>query len=49
MMRAAAAVRGTPILTTLSAAAAAVAAIRSLQQKDLSYRSLQDHFARGIG
>jgi carbamoyl-phosphate synthase large subunit len=46
MMRAAAAVRGTPILTTLSAAAAAVAAIRSLQQKDLSYRSLQDHFSR---
>jgi carbamoyl-phosphate synthase large subunit len=44
LMRAAAVVRGTPMLTTLSAAAAAVAAIRSLQQKELSYRSLQDHF-----
>jgi carbamoyl-phosphate synthase large subunit len=46
-MRAAAALRGTPILTTLSAAAAAVAAIRSLQQKELSYHSLQEHFKPG--
>lgn len=45
-MRVAAARRGTPILTTLSAAAAAVAAIRSLQNRQLSYRSLQDHFPR---
>jgi carbamoyl-phosphate synthase large subunit len=35
-----------PILTTLSAAAAAVAAIRSLRQKELSYRSLQVQYAK---
>ena len=46
LIRAACAGRGTPILTTLSAAAAAVSAIRSLQQQELSYRSLQDHFTR---
>jgi len=43
-IRAAAVERNIPILTTLSAAAAAVAAIRSLRQKELKYRSLQDHF-----
>ena len=34
------------ILTTLSAAAAAVAAIRSLRMKELTYRSLQVHYAQ---
>ena len=33
------------LLTTLSAAAAAVAAIQALQKKELSYRSLQVHYA----
>jgi len=33
-----------PLLTTLSAAAAAVAAIRALLQKDFKYRSLQTHY-----
>ena len=33
-----------PLLTTLSAAAAAVAGIRALQAKALKYRSLQAHF-----
>jgi len=33
-----------PLLTTLSAAAAAVAGIRALREKALKYRSLQDHF-----
>jgi len=36
--------RNVPILTTLSAAAAAVAAIRALTQKALKYRSLQEHY-----
>ncbi|HBG74787.1 MAG: carbamoyl phosphate synthase large subunit [Chloroflexi bacterium GWB2_49_20] len=35
-----------PLLTTLSAAAAAVAAIKALQQKELHYRSLQSHFSK---
>jgi carbamoyl-phosphate synthase large subunit len=43
-IRAAAVAMNIPILTTLSAAAAAVAAIRALQQKELHYRSLQDHY-----
>jgi carbamoyl-phosphate synthase large subunit len=34
-----------PLLTTLSAAAAAVAAIQALRQKELQYRSLQEHFS----
>jgi len=34
-----------PLLTTLSAAVAAVEAIRALRQKAFSYRSLQDHYA----
>ncbi len=33
-----------PLLTTLSAAAAAVEAIRALRHKALSYRSLQVHY-----
>jgi carbamoyl-phosphate synthase large subunit len=43
-IRAAATAMGVPLLTTLSAAAAAVAAIQALRQKDLQYRSLQEHF-----
>ena len=33
-----------PLLTTLSAAVAAVEAIRALRQKEFHYRSLQDHY-----
>ncbi len=33
-----------PLLTTLSAAVAAVSAIRALRQKELQYRSLQEHY-----
>lgn len=47
-IRAAAMDRNVPILTTLSAAAAAVAAIRSLSQKELKYRSLQEHYKAAI-
>jgi carbamoyl-phosphate synthase large subunit len=43
-IRAAATLMDVPLLTTLSAAAAAVAAIRALKQKELRYRSLQEHF-----
>jgi len=43
-IRAAAVTMNVPLLTTLSAAAAAVAAIKALRQKELRYRSLQDHF-----
>jgi carbamoyl-phosphate synthase large subunit len=35
-----------PLLTTLSAAAASVAAIKALRQKELHYRSLQSHFSK---
>jgi carbamoyl-phosphate synthase large subunit len=34
-----------PLLTTLSAAMAAVAAIQAMSKKELKYRSLQSHFA----
>jgi carbamoyl-phosphate synthase large subunit len=44
-IRAAAIAMDVPLLTTLSAAVAAVSAIRALQQKELKYRSLQDHYA----
>jgi carbamoyl-phosphate synthase large subunit len=37
-----------PLLTTLSAASAAVAGIRALTQHSLRYRSLQDHYANVI-
>jgi len=37
-----------PLLTTLSAAAAAVEAIRALRQKALSYRSLQEHYQHNL-
>jgi carbamoyl-phosphate synthase large subunit len=43
-IRAAATRMGVPLITTLSAAAAAVSAIRALGQKELRYRSLQDHY-----
>ena len=43
-IRAAAVAMNIPLLTTLSAAVAAVAAIKALLQKELHYRSLQDHF-----
>jgi len=45
-IRAAAIAMNVPLLTTLSAAMAAVAAIQALRKKELSYRSLQSHFAR---
>ena len=45
-IRAAATAMDVPLLTTLSAAAAATAAIRALRQKELRYRSLQAHFQR---
>jgi carbamoyl-phosphate synthase large subunit len=48
-IRAAAITMNVPLLTTLSAAAAAVAAIKALSQKELRYRSLQDHFSGGKG
>ncbi len=43
-IRAAAIVHGVPLLTTLSAASAAVNGIRALQKDALSVRSLQRHF-----
>jgi carbamoyl-phosphate synthase large subunit len=46
LIRTAATRMSTPLLTTLSAAAAAVAAIQALRQKELSYRSLQVHYAQ---
>jgi carbamoyl-phosphate synthase large subunit len=46
LIRAAATVMNVPLLTTLSAAAAAVTGIRAMREKALQYRSLQDHFRR---
>jgi carbamoyl-phosphate synthase large subunit len=46
VMRAAAVTHNVPLLTTLSAAAAAVNGIAALQAKDLQVRSLQEHFRR---
>ncbi|PWH17040.1 MAG: carbamoyl phosphate synthase large subunit [Anaerolineae bacterium] len=45
-IRAAAVAMNVPLLTTLSAASAAVAAIRTLRQNELRYRSLQEHFSK---
>jgi carbamoyl-phosphate synthase large subunit len=45
-IRAAAVAMNIPLLTTLSASAAAVAAIKALRQKELRYRSLQAHFGK---
>jgi carbamoyl-phosphate synthase large subunit len=44
-IRAAAIAMNVPLLTTLSAAAAAVSAIQALSKKELTYRSLQQHFS----
>jgi len=46
LIRTAATRMNVPLLTTLSAAAAAVSAIQALRQKELRYRSLQDHYSR---
>jgi carbamoyl-phosphate synthase large subunit len=45
-IRAAAIAMNVPLLTTLSAAMAAVAAIRALGENALKYRSLQSHFSK---
>ena len=45
-IRAAAIAMNIPLLTTLSAAMAAVAAIQALNKKELRYRSLQSHFKK---
>ena len=47
-MRAAAVRHKVPLLTTLSAAAAAVSGIAAIQAKELSVRSLQAHYGTGI-
>jgi carbamoyl-phosphate synthase large subunit len=44
LIRSAATVMDVPLLTTLSAAAAAVVGIRGIRERALTYRSLQDHF-----
>lgn len=43
-IRSAAVAANIPLLTTLSAAAAAVAAIKAMRQKELEYISLQEHY-----
>ena len=43
-IRSAAIAMNVPLLTTLSAAVAAVAAIQAINKKQLSYRSLQQHY-----
>ena len=43
-IRAAAITMNVPLLTTLSAAAAAVSAIHAMRQNELRYRSLQQHY-----
>ncbi len=37
-----------PLITTLSAAQAAVNGIRALRQRELSVRSLQEHYAEQV-
>jgi carbamoyl-phosphate synthase large subunit len=44
-IRAAAIRLNLPLLTTLSAASAAVSGIKALREKELQYRSLQEHYA----
>jgi len=44
-IRLAAVSAGVPLLTTLSAALAAVQGIRAMQEKALQFRSLQTHYA----
>ncbi|HUE99091.1 MAG TPA: carbamoyl-phosphate synthase large subunit, partial [Anaerolineales bacterium] len=46
-IRSAAIAMNVPLLTTLSAAMAAVSAIQALSKKELKYRSLQRHFGSG--
>jgi len=46
-IRKAAIAMNVPLLTTLSAAMAAVSAIQALRKKELRYRSLQSHFGGG--
>ncbi|MBI5950607.1 MAG: carbamoyl-phosphate synthase large subunit [Chloroflexi bacterium] len=48
-IRSAAIAMNVPLLTTLSAAMAAVSAIQALGKKELRYRSLQSHFGGGGG
>ncbi|MFN3741194.1 MAG: carbamoyl-phosphate synthase large subunit [Anaerolineales bacterium] len=48
-IRAAATMMNIPLLTTLSAAMAAVNAIQALRQKELRYRSLQQHYKARAG
>ena len=43
-IRKAAIAMNVPLLTTLSAAMAAVSAIQAMSKKELKYRSLQSHF-----
>ena len=43
-IRSAAIAMNVPLLTTLSAAMAAVSAIQAMNKKELKYRSLQSHF-----
>jgi carbamoyl-phosphate synthase large subunit len=45
-IRAAATLMDVPLLTTLSAAAAAVSAIQAMNKNELRYRSLQDHYQK---
>jgi carbamoyl-phosphate synthase large subunit len=45
-IRSAAIAMNIPLLTTLSAARAAVSAIQAMSKKELSYRSLQSHFQK---
>lgn len=46
-IRKAAIAMNVPLLTTLSAASAAVSAIQALRKKELKYKSLQSHFENG--
>ena len=46
-IRSAAIAMNVPLLTTLSAAMAAVSAVQAMRKKELKYRSLQSHFANG--
>ena len=48
-MRAAAVSTGVPLLTTLSAALAAVSGIHAMQEKELTFRSLQAHYQAHSG
>jgi len=47
-IRSAAIAMNVPLLTTLSAAAAAVSAIQALKKNELHYRSLQSHFGNSL-